>query len=293
MKKKFIVLYSVILSFLFVSCDYGWSEFFGRGDEVNERSSQMIDLDSISIAPSVDNSPTYSVVLFSDMHVGITSDSDFEDFKKWVSNCKTTLGLMGYPVKFLISLGDVTNTGASEEYDTYRRYCKNMEDELGLKTYSVVGNHDLYNSGWKYYKSRVFPYSSCYKFTTSAGGKNLSWYFFDTASGTFGSEQIKAMKSNMARDPNEKLVFTHYPLFGNVLPYYILQNVDERDFVVSFFAKNRVRKVFNGHTHIHLETNFGDYFTEHTLASFKRKRACAVLKVDQALGVYSYDCYEF
>ena len=67
MKKKFIVLYSVILSFLFVSCDYGWSEFFGRGDEVNERSSQMIDLDSISIAPSVDNSPTYSVVLFSDM----------------------------------------------------------------------------------------------------------------------------------------------------------------------------------------------------------------------------------
>lgn len=287
MKKYSILFFTVIFSLLLASCNYGWSEFFDRGYEVNERATGILDLDALSLGPSVGDSERYSVILFTDIHTGVPKDSDYEDFKIWVMMNSSILAQMGYPVKFMISLGDLTNTGSTEEYDEFNTFCASMEKEMGFKTYAVVGNHDLYNSGWKYYQNRIFPHTSCYSFTTSVGGRNLSWYFFDTASGSFGEPQVKAMKARMKNDPNDKLVFTHYPLFGNGFPYYTLQNLDERDMVVSLFAKNRVKKVFNGHTHVQLESDFGDYFTEHTLGSFVKNKKCAILRVDQSLGVYS------
>lgn len=293
MKKIYLVIIYVIFLQLLFSCSFGWSEFFYRPDAVNSRTKSIADFDINGLAPDTGDSDCFSVLVVTDVHFGTSDDNLPEKLLQWAGVKKTSLAAEGYPLKFSICLGDVTSSGASSEYDDYADFCIKMKSDLDVQMYTIPGNHDLYNSGWSKWESKVFPNKGAYRFTTSSSsGKKMSWYFIDTANGTLGNPQINDLKAKMKADRNRKLVFSHYPIYGDGHWYYILQNVNERDTLINLFAKNDVVGIFSGHAHYEKRCQFGNYFFEKTLNAFKRTGTVAVVKVDVAHGTCDYDCYD-
>lgn len=286
--KRFGCLYIVLcfFSLFFFSCSYGWDDFFYREDQVNSRSDSIVRLDGTSFAPSVGSDKCFSVILMTDVHFGKEGGKNPEYILSWVKAKSGFLAAEGFPAKFIICLGDVTSSASLKEYSDYVDLCTGIKGETGLQVYTIPGNHDLYNSGWSYWSTMVYPYFGAYKFTTANEFGAYSWYFLDTANGTLGNEQLEDLSSMMENDPNYKVVLSHYPIYGDGMWYYILQNENERDTLVQLFAKNNVKLVLEGHMHLEKNCHFGAYFEEKVLSAYERTGEISVLKINLETGLY-------
>lgn len=292
MKKVMFVLL-IFFSLFFVSCNYGWSELFYRDDQVNIRSTSITEYDGTEVAPDLKGKEKYSVIIITDLHIGKLKEEALDRFNSWLNEKSRLLKEQGFEVAFIICMGDMTDSGFPSEYRKYSYFCQSINENFGLKVYNVVGNHDLYNSGWQYYKTYCYPYNSAYHFTTDTDGVKLSWYFLDSANGTLGTSQLGDLKKKFAADSNYKIVITHYPLYAAGAWYYVFQNLEERDSIISSYSKNKVKKVFDGHFHIGGTSGFGNYFTEYTVVSVVNNYKCAVLTVDQKSGLYNVEQCKF
>ncbi len=276
-KKCFVKLLLLCLVFLNFSCDYGLSQFLSRADSLGDR---IISLNNTDL-PSPTTEDSYSVAIITDVHFGGKSRLGHPDdkFLSYIQENKDS-----EKIKFVICLGDIVEHGWEEEYKEYASFVQKIESILGEKTvYTTVGNHDLYNNGWQFWKKYVNTEflldSSFFTFKT----KNFYWYFIDSASGTLGSSQFKYLKSKMQNDEGPKLVFSHYPVYaggGYKGDYFTMQNSDETSRLIAL-CDSTDTKLFNcGHTHRAQVSNFGS-FSEINYPGFLSKNKWGLLKIDE------------
>lgn len=305
---KICLLFFGISAFILESCKYyayGLDEFLYRDDEIRNRSEELLDLDSeenennrgayevLKLNEDFSDSDfdSYEFLVITDVHfggeeLGNNGKRRDKEFFEWIKNNYVQDGKCS--LKFCVCLGDVAEHGLEDEYSDYKDFTDKLQSEFGLKTYNVVGNHDLYNAGWKNYKDYCFPYTSFYKFRT----KNLTYYFLDSASGSLGDRQlgtfVRDMKYN--EDGRKKLVFMHVPAYANGLFYFVMQNSIERNKFISYCAKNDVIALIDGHTHKEITSDLGS-FTEYNLPGYLEKRGWAIVSVDEKLGKVQSKCY--
>lgn len=285
--KRFSICLLIFLLNLFLSCSsadsYGIYQFWNRSDSVETRSDSITDLGSVTPATGT----SYAVLLITDVHFGGENSGsngarkDLE-FLLWLKNLKAEMEAAGTPElypSFAICLGDMAEHGYESEFLNYHLFTEtlNTEEYGNLVTYNVVGNHDLYNSGWDRYKVHCYPYNSFYKFRTSS----LSWYFLDSASGTLGDDQLTSLSRDMKylEKGRKKLVFTHVPVYADGLFYFIMQEADERNRFISLLGEEDTIALFDGHTHQEHTCNLG--FIEYNIPGYLAKRAFSILYVNE------------
>lgn len=282
--QRFVTVFILVSSMLFLSCVYGLDQFLYRANEANSRSPSVVDLQDK--APDIGSDTKFSVVVFTDAHFGRNSKIEGTrkdtEFLAWLAAKKTELEAAGAPVRFCVCLGDCVETGAKDEYVKYKALCDTIQTNLSLTVYTVAGNHDLFNSGWNNWSSIVYPYVSSYSFVTTQGDKKMSWYFLDTGNGTLGYRQLTDVVSKMNSDSNPKIVLTHYPVYAGGIFYFTLQNETERDTLLSAFTRDNVELVLEGHYHKGGSFQYGNRFFECVLKSYLDYSSVGVITVDLA-----------
>jgi 3',5'-cyclic AMP phosphodiesterase CpdA len=266
-------LITMCLALIGCEDEYGFDEFLYRPDDVNARSAYIREID----APNKTNhsSTVYTVLILSDIHFGAHPDHpDLPDTKffTWLDRQKETNNMPA----FCLVLGDNAEAGIEYQYKEYVAFVNKLETGYGIPVYSIAGNHDLYNNGWQYYTKYCKPYVSYYHFTTG----NFLWYALDSGSGTLGGNQLRNLINNLKNDPKPKIVFSHYPIYGNGDFFSFLSDPHERAALISAFAKYNVKIVLEGHRHPGGFHDFGA-FKEYVVTAFRDEQSWHLLSVDE------------
>lgn len=265
--RKFILLLNVFFIFLFCSCSYGNKDLFYYGNFVRKRCSELKILED---KPSAENIK-YKVLVLTDLHFGVTHvDDPVPGFKKWYE------GLTDSELPaFCLSLGDQVDHGYRDELKDYDAFVKYIESR-NVKVYNVIGNHDLYNSGWGGWKDTCYPNTSTYKFET----QKISWYGLDSGSALLGIDQYKALEKAFEKDKNKKIIFTHYPLYTKSL-LFCMEDTTERNMLIKLFDENNVIADLGGHIHKYETNHFYEYDLL-TFPSFRYDKKWGMLTIDES-----------
>ena len=288
MKNKLIFICAAFL--LCTGCKFGLQELFWRADPVDRRSKELVELTGSELSFKSGMTSKYDCLLITDVHFGNDHYSVHQDaFFKSLEEYKAEHSSPSDPqILFCIALGDIADHGRAAEFDRYEAFQKRITTEAGLPVYNVVGNHDLYNSGWKLWEKACFPHKSAYYFET----KNFEWYFVDTGNGTLGRPQFYDLKKKLQSSSKPKFIFTHYPLYGNAIQYFSLSNPRERAELISLCAKNNVKMYCSGHYHRGAYYGYGR-FEEFTLEAFGHYRKYYILHVDEDAQTFSVETVSF
>ena len=279
--KKISVL--ILSSLIFLSCNLG-AYWFVTGEYPDDRSQ------TIQVLPdqNVSSNKKYTVLVMTDIHFGSgrrdrNDEAFIEDFKKLLSDSDET-----QLPRFMICLGDALDGGHQEEADNYNSFIEKVRQiavNAGIsdfKTYTILGNHDLYHYGWDVWKKNIYPYTSYYTLKTNADSayEGFSWYFIDSANGTLGKAQLEDLEKNLASDTRPKIILSHYPVHCDGLSILSLQDPMEKNRLISAFAKNNVKVVFEGHAH---QSTLYDNssFEERIIPSFLMHRTYCLVTIDE------------
>ena len=278
MKRSFLLKIILILCiFAFPSCKYytyGLEEFLYRSGTVEKRTESVLELTDHDV-PVVPNEGNYNFLIVADIHFGHqVYKNDVDWLITSVTDYLNTIPEDEKPL-FCICLGDIAEHGLKSEFDDFTKFVNKL-NELGIKTYSVLGNHDLYNSGWRIYKDVIFPFTSFYYFKTDV----FSFYFIDSASGSLGKSQMNKLENLLTKDEKPKIVATHVPLYADGYFYFSMQNTTERNLLISMLARNNVKAILSGHTHSMNFTNLGK-FTEYNFSSVITYNDIGIVTVNQ------------
>lgn len=312
-KKSFFFTALLLLSFLIASCSaYGffWGQF-GESD-VDERSPSLVDFGTLNLSEQkIPFSSIYSVIVVTDLHFGSEREElDEEVFLSWLdSHFKKysegeTKDYSKIP-RFVINLGDTADGGKKEQFEEFVVFENKIKTVAGkylygendstpdskrkFKVWSILGNHDLYHGGSVHFEKLVFPYTSSYFFNFDAGKTDsypgFSFYFLDTANGTLGPKQLEDFKKRINDDSRPKIVCTHYPVYaGGSDMFMIIQDSVERNTLLTYFAKNNVRQVYEGHAHKDYGFDF-EKFREDVIGSLRfsmrTNKQCALVTVNE------------
>lgn len=152
-------------------------------------------------------------------------------------------------IPFMIHMGDITETGASSEYDLFAEYC----EKLPFKVYGTMGNHE---SRWQ------DPTGSSFK--ANLGAPNLSfdygaWHFviLNTSSptqtlGTLDATTLSWLERDLESQPKNKpvAVFSHHPLCYEPRAFQ-----DSDDAFLDLVNRYPIQVVFSGHGHSFITWN--------------------------------------
>jgi len=283
MRNRYVLL--CLLIFSCISCDFGVHQAFWRPHPVDERSRELVPLSSAEFPFIGSLMPLkYDCLILTDIHFGNKTGPAwdkvfFTSLKKYREN-HTTI-----PMLFCIILGDTSDHGFAVEYETAKIFQQRIADEnrlpspwgIPMPVYHVVGNHDVYNSGWKLWQQSCYPHKSSYYFETN----RLGWYFVDTASGTLGRPQFYDLKAKLQSSSKPKFIFTHYPLYGDGIVYFSLSNPRERAELLSLFARTNLKLYCSGHYHYGASCDYGT-FKERSLKDFGWAGKYHILHIDES-----------
>lgn len=294
----FCLMPGVCCLFLASCSNYGFYQTLFSEDDVDERFSEFKNLtDSDSPVLPADLDGKYSFIVVSDIHIGadnvltskINKFVDTELPKLFSSDDKTKIP------RFLINLGDTSDGGHVSEYSEFNEYFGNggkiqhlaksigiVENEADFKIYTVLGNHDLYNNGWKNWKKMLWPYTSTYYFSlrSSPDFSPITFYFVDTGNGSLGKDQIDDFEDLLKSDSNKKLIFAHYPFYSNKVPFMAIEDTTERNYLLTLFQKHKAVDLFGGHVHRNFEHDLGDFDQINTASLFKNGY-CRLVTIDE------------
>ena len=159
-------------------------------------------------------------------------------------------------IDFIFILGDLVDTGFEDNYEESESFVKKIKSKLlqpDIPFYVLLGNHDLYQDGYDYWKELSFSTNkdaSYFYFKTpinSEKTKFRSWYFLDTASGILGYNQLNNFKELVEKDKNPKIVLTHYPIYADMtmFDFFRLSDTRERALLIELCDKHNVDLVFS------------------------------------------------
>lgn len=278
-----ILFYVLLLNCL--GCNLGVHQAFWRPHPVDSRSPEVVQLNNTEFPFTRETLPLkYDCLILTDIHFGnklgpAWTTVFFDSLKKYRER-------QNNPMLFCIILGDVVDHGFASEYETIKAFQKRIAEEnrlpeqygsIPMPVYHVVGNHDVYNSGWKLWKQTCYPYKSAYYFET----KGMAWYFVDTASGSLGRLQFYDLKAKLQQSSKPKFLFTHYPLYANGIPYFSLSNPRERAELLSLFSQTNLKLYCSGHFHPGASCDY-ETFKERSLQAFRWSGKYHILHVDES-----------
>lgn len=185
----------------------------------------------------------YRLYVMGDSHLGTATN-----FNIFVNAAKNDQALAA------VMVGDLSK-GNKEDYDFLNQ---NIPDPDSLKTFQLVGNHDLYFDGWKQFY-QLFG-SGVYYFTVQTPTAKDLFICLDSGGGTLGAKQLKWFQELLEgnRDTYRYcIVFSHVNIFRirNTLstnPY-----PEEVMALAELCLKHNINMVFNGHDHLQNVEIFG------------------------------------
>jgi len=275
-KSSSFLLLSFLLVLLLSSCYGSWNVFY-EGNDVDKRTEELLLLNNTNeeFAASGISALTgsYTVLVISDIHFGSDKkEIETDNLFAWLDGMR---GKTSYP-SFVLSLGDVVDTGKPEQYSLYQSFCHKLKSEYNLPLIlHACGNHDIYQNNWDNWKANCYPYTSFYKFYT----EKFSWYCLDTASGTIGQKQYKKLLSDFNRDSRPKIIYTHYPFTRFNIDCANMAETTERNKLLSDFSKNSVKCVLGGHNHNQTFDDLG--FLDYGIPSLGYYKSWGLLYIDE------------
>ncbi len=299
MIKSISVIFVFSLLLYLTSCDYGFYFLNGDASSPEDRATSLTTL-SDSELPDPGSDSIYSFIIVSDMHYGSSAQESDDAF---IACFESLLGVDDTSLRprFMVNIGDTMHTGSSSQADDYNAFCEKVrtsaKNVAGFETYqiyAVMGNHDTYNDGWNVWEKKIYPYTSYYYFPLQADSstEGFSLYFLDSGNGTLGVKQLEDLEKRMKEDSRPKIVFNHYPVYGNGIMYYILQDNMERARLLTLFSNNRVKYYFCGHFHMGASYTFKN-FKELSVRSYIRNKNCCLVTVNENTGEVSAKEIEF
>ncbi|MDR0556536.1 MAG: metallophosphoesterase [Treponema sp.] len=290
--KAACIIFCAALCAAFTTCkdEYGLNEFLNRADDVNARSAYITEIGVPTVkeediykqpADSFPFGNDYTVLILADIHFGAHPDHPDAPESKFFA----WLDAQDKKPAFCLVLGDSAEAGTEEEYKAFKGFADTLEAEpYKMPVYSIIGNHDLYNNGWRHYTKYCKPYVSYYHFSTGT----FSWYALDSGSGTLGGGQLKNLVSNLKADPKPKIVFSHYPMYGGGNFYFSLSDPHERAALIAAFAENNVKIVLEGHQHPGSFYDFGS-FREYNAAAFRDRQSWHLLTINETAETVTFE----
>ena len=285
-----------LISVLCPSCqikytEYSLGEGFYRLMKVERRATILKVLSSETDINSIASDEEYDVLIVTDVHMGNENYGKNgprreSEWLKQITDVQEDGSRIVDSVRFALCLGDVAEHGYLSECERFNSDVKdpllNIKTEKcpeGIKLYNIVGNHDLYNSGWQNWADTMYPNTSFYKFETPS----FSWYFLDSASGSLGGYQYDAADAAMRADTKKKLVFSHVPVYADDFFYFTMQNTEERNRLISTCAETSTELFVDGHTHNERFSDFGAFY-EYNLPGFLEKYGYGILHINEKEG---------
>lgn len=219
--------------------------FLTSYENVNERFDQSIEWNNQNPYSEIDVSQnTYTIYAMGDSHVGGTINLD--TYFKNAQDEDATAAVM---------VGDLT-TGRKDDYVVFSEHLPARDS---LQYFPIVGNHDLYFDGWKYYYS-IFG-SSTYLFSVNTPNASDLFICLDSGGGTLGNRQLDWFKKLLETKRNSYrycTVFTHNNLFrlrptASTNPF-----VEEIQVLLDLFIRHQVNMVVTAHDHKRNTAVFGN-----------------------------------
>ncbi len=276
--KRLVQLLLIILSaFYLVSCNADPKGLVSSSD-VDKRFGDSASL-SVKSNPDITENE-FSFIVISDTHVYHGDGSKLTALKERLKQDKINDvdGSAGVNDKFLIACGDISQCGASEDFQAFK-------DALGpeFPVYTAIGNHDLYFDGWHNYRE-IFG-KSCYTF--KAG--EVLFISFDSANGTLGRKQKNWLEGVLKSNTQPLVVvFTHFEFFSpNTTTIQQYTDIEEVYYLVHLFKKTGVDYVFMGHSHDYYDKVIDDQTHYVNVPGFVDKEKYLRVKVNVSNGTIS------
>ncbi len=227
MKLKFKILFL----FFILSCDYFDPSGFFYTVSVDQRFRENETLNNIK-PPSLSNNKNFSFIVITDTHYY----KEQLNYIKDIENRKNELN-----IDFIIVNGDIVQSGLKSQYDLAKEDFNNSS----IPIYTTIGNHDIYNNGYLFYKE--YFGRTVYDFKID----ELHLIFLDTANGTLGDLQLKYLEKILKEsDCKKKIVFTHYNFLEEELNSFTSYSYTDEIYKIFYlFEKYNVSFSVSGHIH--------------------------------------------
>jgi predicted phosphodiesterase len=274
--KIFVLLYSVILMYACETIDL--TGMFISTESVDDRFAQSLAWNN-TLPPQqlLVPSDEYLLIAMTDSHIGDPTNLD-----TLCSRAKKQKAVA------VVMVGDLT-TGKADQYEVLSQHIPSQDS---LRTFQMVGNHELYFGGWKEFYKRFG--SSMYYFTIKSPLAEDLFICLDSGSGTLGRKQLSWLKNLLELKRNTYrrcVVFSHNNLYrirhtGSTNPL-----VDELLVLSELFLKHRVDMVITGHDHVKNELVFGNtiHITMQALLVGMKDAGYFHLNVKKGIISYSFE----
>lgn len=184
----------------------------------------------------------------------------------------------------VLMVGDLCS-GNKEDYDTLRAV---VDRYSHLPSLQVVGNHDLYFKGWKYFYN--YFGSSTYYFSVSTPSDSDLFIMLDTGGGTLGELQLQWLKELLSTE-REKfrncIVVTHNNIIKSRFTTSTLPMQEEVKVLLDLFLIHKVDYCITGHDHKYDAFTFGNTNYVVTDALLDGYKNAAYLKLNIKDGTIS------
>ena len=151
-------------------------------------------------------------------------------------------------IAFCINNGDSVPFASEAKYKKFIA----LSSKITPKIYNVVGNHDVYPSGYGLYNKYFGPSYRSFDYD------NAHFILLDNArANSFNAKQFAWLKMDLASNSKEHIfVFMHKPVFdpSEIYPDHIMSSRKVIEELLELFKKYRVDYVFAGHIHGYAKT---------------------------------------
>ena len=221
------------------------------GDVVDTRFEMSVEKTEDKALARIETAENYLFYVSTDPHI----DDTAYNLREFVGALRNDSA-----ASFGVVLGDcIDRKNTFPNYVAALEYSADVQ-AVNLPIFSLIGNHDLYFSGWDDFYKYVGP--SVYWFEVVCGDSCDLFIAIDSASGTLGRRQLKWLQQLLeARRNNYRhcIVMTHTNLFytdnsqtgsGNM-------TMEETAILTNLFSKKRVTLCLQGHDHYREDLTFG------------------------------------
>lgn len=216
------------------------------GDVVNSRFQSSMSLNDGKSVATVEAAESYLFYVAADPHIGYT----YDNLQNFVGQMQADAA-----ASFGIVLGDCT-----DRRDAMATYVEAIESDGDKPIFSIIGNHDLFFSGWDDFRELLGP--SVYWFEVAYDSGRDLFIALDSASGTLGGKQMRWLKDFLAanrKNYRHCTVLTHTNLFYTDNSQTSSGNMamEETHTLVELFSRYNVTLCLQGHDHFREDLTLG------------------------------------
>ncbi|MDD2634873.1 MAG: metallophosphoesterase [Bacteroidales bacterium] len=244
--KVIAILFLMFFAIIFTSCEYDvdLSGLIRSTDRVEKRFEESMQWNINNPCQTLNvTKENYQILVAADSHIGGMLNFSY------LKNLYQQSDYLAFVI-----VGDIVS-GKEEDYLLFMDSISDITKPL----FPIVGNHDLYFDGWKYFYKYLG--SSTYYFTVETPTFKDIYLCLDNSCGTFGKSQIhwleQFLKDNR-KDYRYCTVFSHVNILRTRRTTSANPMTEEVVYLLDLFAKNNIDFVITGHDHVQDEKTFGN-----------------------------------